>query len=378
MVYANLTSTRLLSESPHAIASAASALSNPFWQNLLKLLPQLERTFYEQNTKLIGEQSVWNRKDIVMANGKPFDRKTSSTSLAALTTISSFLSAKTNVLMNREEAAKLIGEGNLGTWNELVESITTHLTSKNLTWYSVNHPDPGPRHLGWSRIITETYKAKKYNNLLTASKHSKGRNSNEQSWLLTGFTNYSDTRWNSIYRNQGKLRCNLRVKYEEWRIIWGRQELNRYKDKYAPLKDGNSTACSYCRTRVEDETHLYIDCRILDEFWQSARAWFSKNIRVAPPLALSGYRLFGMEKEPPNDLNNIFYRCVRYSIYSQRRKTVVPCLKTFVALVRDELKAKYAGNRFQKYASSPTEAAAILWMKKELGWTQTISERMPS
>ena len=148
----NLTSTRLLSESPHTIASAASALSNPFWQNLLKLLPQLERTFYEQNTKLIGEQSVWNRKDIVMANGKPFDRKTSSTSLAALTTISSFLSAKTNVLMNREEAAKLIGEGNLGTWNELVESITSHLTSKNLTWYSVNHPDPGPRHLGWSRI----------------------------------------------------------------------------------------------------------------------------------------------------------------------------------------------------------------------------------
>ena len=374
----NLTSTRLLSESPHTIASAASALSNPFWQNLLKLLPQLERTFYDQNPKLIGEHPVWNRKDIVMANGKPFDRKTSSTSLVAFTTFSAFISETTNVLMSREEAAEKLGEGNLGTWNELAESITAQLISRGLTWYSVNHPDPGPRHLGWSRIVTESYKARKYYTLLTASKHSKGRNSNEKGWVLKDLTNYSVTRWNSVYRNQGTLRCNLRVKYEEWRIIWGRQELNRYKDKYAPLKDGNSTACSYCRDGVEDEIHLYNDCRVLDEFWHSAQIWFSNNFGVVPTLALRGYRLFGMEKEPSNDLNNIFYRCVRYSIYFQRKKTVLPSLKFLVALVRDELKIKYAGTRRQKYASCPTEAAAISWLKKEMGWTQTIPERMPT
>ena len=59
-------------------------------------------------------------------------------------------------------------------------------------------------------------------------------------------------------------------------------------------------------------------------------------------------------------------------------KTVLPCLKFFVALVRDELKIKYAGTRRQKYASCPTEAAAIYWLKKEMGWTQTIPERMPT
>ena len=46
--------------------------------------------------------------------------------------------------------------------------------------------------------------------------------------------------------NLSRLKCSKRVKYEEWRIVWGRQELNRYKDKYVLLKSGNSVACSYC------------------------------------------------------------------------------------------------------------------------------------
>ena len=128
-----------------------------------------------------------------------------------------------------------------------------------------------------------------------------------------------------MYRNQGKLRCKLRIKYEEWRIIWGRQELNRYKDKYAPLKGGNSTRCSYCRDAVED--HLYIECGILEDFWHTAKTWFTNNFGVVPILTLRGYRLFGMEKEPPNDLLNIFYRSVRYSIYFQRKKSLIPSLK---------------------------------------------------
>ena len=46
--------------------------------------------------------------------------------------------------------------------------------------------------------------------------------------------------------------------------------------------------------------------------------------------------------------------------------------------VRDELKLKYAGTRFQKYASCPIEASAQFWMRKEMGWTQSIPERMPT
>ena len=160
-------------------------------------------------------------------------------------------------------------------------------------------------------------------------------------------------------------------------VIRARQELNRYKDRYTILKGGHSTAYSYCRSEVEDEQHLYNDCRIVDEFWQKARNWYSLNFKVAPTLALRGLHLFGMEKEPPNDLHNIFYRCVRYCVYSNRKKSVLPSLKYFVTLVRDELKTKYLGLRFQKYASCPLEAAAVHWLRTEMGWTQTIPERIP-
>ena len=57
---------------------------------------------------------------------------------------------------------------------------------------------------------------------------------------------------------------------------------------------------------------------------------------------MNGPRLFGLENEPPDDLHNIFYRCVRYCTFSGRKRTMVPSVKFFVALVRDELKLKYA------------------------------------
>ena len=47
------------------------------------------------------------------------------------------------------------------------------------------------------------------------------------------------------------------------------------------------------------------------------------------------------------------------------------------APLRDKLKLKYEGTRFQKYASCPIEASAQFWMRQEMGWTQTLPERMP-
>ena len=218
--------------------------------------------------------------------------------------------------------------------------------------------------------------ARKYYPLLSTPQGPRPRNSNERVWSNAGLTTYNATRWDNLYRNQSRLKCNLRVKYEEFRILWGRQELNRYKDKYAILKSGNSVACSYCHLVTETEMHLYVDCDVTDEFWHSAKWWFSQVFRVAPSLLLKGPRLFGLEKEPPTDLSNIFYRCARYCIYNGRNKTITPSLRFFITLVRDELKEKYKGTKFKRYAASPDEAAAITWMKAEMGWTQTLPEKL--
>ena len=82
----------------------------------------------------------------------------------------------------------------------------------------------------------------------------------------------------------------------------------------------------------------------MGEFWQQAKDWYSLAFGVSHTLILTGPRLFGLAKEPPLDLLNVFYRCIRYSIYNDRRETHLSSLKYIITLFRDELKLEYQGN----------------------------------
>ena len=364
-----LTVTRLLQEGPESIAKAASSISNPFWQAVLKRLPQLERTFYNNSLKCVGERVIWDNLDFQF-DGKPLKRNFNNRIFTrSFNLISDFISPETKVLMSEEEVKALLGERLIPGWNRVVGSLTTYLTSKDLTWHSVDQSETGPKHLGWSRMVSECFKAKKFYSLLMTRPPDYPRNSSEKTWLDAGLTTYNQKRWDSLYRNQAKLRCGLRVKYEEFRILWGRQELNHYKSRYASLQGGNSTACSYCNQNIETEMHLYVDCPITQCFWVAARRWFNNYIGVAPTIVLKGPRLFGLEKEPPNDLSNIFYRSVRYCIYTNRKKTAIPSVECMTSLVKDELKLKYSGKKILAFAERQEEQKAIWWLNEQMGWS---------
>ena len=364
-----LTVTRLLQEGPESIAKAASSISNPFWQAVLKRLPQLERTFYNNSLKCVGERVIWDNLDFQF-DGKPLKRNFNNRIFTrSFNLISDFISPETKVLMSEEEVKALLGERLIPGWNRVVGSLTTYLTSKDLTWHSVDQSETGPKHLGWSRMVSECFKAKKFYSLLMTRPPDYPRNSSEKTWLDAGLTTYNQKRWDSLYRNQAKLRCGLRVKYEEFRILWGRQELNHYKSRYASLQGGNSTACSYCNQDIETEMHLYVDCLITQYFWVAARRWFNNYIGVAPTIVLKGPRLFGLEKEPPNDLSNIFYRSARYCIYTNRKKTAIPSVECMTSLVKDELKLKYSGKKILAFAERKEEQKAIWWLNEQMGWS---------
>jgi len=79
--------------------------------------------------------------------------------------------------------------------------------------------------------------------------------------------------------------------------------------------------------------------------------------------------LFGLEKEQPQDLFNIFYRSVRYCIFKNRKKTFTPSLKYFITLVKDELRLKYNKNKILRYKTQ--EAKAVAWLSAQMGWTGT-------
>ena len=44
------------------------------------------------------------------------------------------------------------------------------------------------------------------------------------------------------------MKANFRVKFEEFRILWFRQELRKYKQYYAIDENDRFQMCSYCKT----------------------------------------------------------------------------------------------------------------------------------
>ena len=215
------------------------------------------------------------------------------------------------------------------------------------------------------RILLECQKSKHFYPLLQPS--SSSRNPNEQAYSNRGL-NLSESRWNKFYGNQGLLRCNLRVKYEEYRILWGRQELNRDRAKYSHREGETDTMCSYCSQEEETEVHLYTNCMVTNVFWKKAAQWYEQTFHVKVPLGLKIPRILGMDNERSSDLCNIFYRNSRYCIYFNRRKSLIPSLEYFVTLVKDELKRKYSGSRLAKHSQNQAETAAIHWLQSQMGW----------
>jgi len=328
----------------------------------------LESAFYEsKTTSVIEERVVWDNMAF-QQNGLPFSRKANAITLTRnFNCIKNFISPTTNVLMEEQEVRNSLKGSQLQVWNQMVASITNYLLSKDLTWYDIGNSGSGPQHWGWSRLVLENGKSRKFYSLLMKKPPEAPRNPNEQKWRDNGLTTMTSERFDKFYRRLGKLRCGLRVKWQEFRIIWGRQELNRYKAIYNNPED-SITTCSYCGHYTEDEKHLYIDCHNTEAFWEDAYEWYECAFGVAPPLLLNGPRLFGMENEPPDDLLNIFYRCVRYTIYMGRKRVFYPELGLFTSLVKDELKFKYSGNRILKHADKPSEQRAIAWMRIQMGW----------
>ena len=182
-----------------------------------------------------------------------------------------------------------------------------------------------------------------------------------------GVIHMTDARWDAVYKNFSRLRTNLRVKFQEFRIIWARQELLKYRTLYCREGEDPLPYCSYCQVDIETELHLYVECGQMEQFWNEAATWFKINIGIKPPLGLKVNRLFGQEKEKPDDLCNIFYRSVRYAIYKNRKFALGPTIEALEELLVDELDRKYKNDKWRKYEENPSEYRAIHWMRTKKG-----------
>ena len=363
----NLTCSTMVEESPEAIAEASKKLKNEFWSHIWQKLPQLvnahNRLTWEPH--FLAEKLIWGTSSFLTEAGEPLNAKNFQPKVVKL-----FRTVGDCVLemkVNEEKVTQLNSQKEIDQFHEILGAIDRHVVKINRNFLHISRSNEGPHHIGWSRLLSGMKKSREVYRLIQLDKQDgEPRNENEVKWSReTEIQTMTDSRWDSVYRNIGRLRCNLRIKYEEWRIAWGRQELNRYKVHY-PGCDLLSTKCSYCHHAMETEFHLYTECAILASFWDEARKWTFITWGICPPLNLKCARLFGMEKERPDDLLNIFYRNVRYAIFRGRETRCYPSFQLLEGLMLDDLKRKYAGGKLLKYSEVAEESDAIRWYKKQL------------
>ena len=169
----------------------------------------------------------------------------------------------------RERDKKVLALSNRGLaqLKEVISAIGEYMLKIRKTFNCITRNSHGPHHLGWSRLMSEIHRSRAAFQLIQDNKHrSETRNENEAKWkLVPACHTMTSKRWDRVYKNISSMRCNLRIKYEEWRIAWGRQELNRDRAHYMGFTSRN-TCCSYCNGSIESELHLYTQCSSIEYF----------------------------------------------------------------------------------------------------------------
>ena len=362
----SLNCSNLVVTSPQQIAEASKKLTNKFWAPIWEQLPIINNSYNHKykESQYLSERLLWGTPSFTDEAGNPLNpRNFEKEVVEAFKVVGDCID---NGMANNETIHSLSEKGQ-GQFIDILSAITRHLIHTKRTWKDICKSPQGPYHTGWSRMLCGMKKSKDVCRLVQYEKHEQGpRNENEAKWnQLADFQTMSETRWDKVYKNLSKVKCNLRIKYQEWRIAWGRQELNRERVHY---QGGNLQVakCSYCNLDIETEYHLYIECEVTEEFWRKARDWVFRKWAVLPPLSLKCSKIFGMENEKPDDLLNIFYRNVRYTIFKGRETRHQPCFKLLEELLLEELKRKYTGEKSKKYEGNPEEHLAINWYRQKL------------
>ena len=357
----------MVDESPLAIAEASKQISNRFWSPIWEKLPTLVNAHNKLTwePQFLAEKLLWGTSSFLNEAGDPLNTREFRPAVARLFRTVGDVVLKGEV--KEDKVKQLSSEIEIDQFKVLLGAIDCYLVKVKKTWLGITQSTHGPHHHGWSRLLTSLKRSREVYKLIQYDKHNGDtRNENEIKWLNeTTIQTMSESRWEHVYKNLSRLKCNLRIKYEEWRIAWGRQELNRDKIHY-PGCSTQSTKCSYCTSSVETEVHLYTSCEALANFWGEARKWTFLNLGVCAPLNLKCNRIFGMEKEKPDDLLNVFYRNARYAIYRNRETSHPPNLDLFEDLMLDDLRRKYAGKRIEKYKNDLEEQPAIGWFQRKL------------
>ena len=367
----------LTSITPRKIGTHAGNISNPFWRKIWNNLQGYTESYLTSSAteESLIEHVIWDSKLLTTESGSPLDKR------HFQRPVSLFMETIGNVVRYDIDHTICAATDRLdeitSVWPDqichnqvlsLVKVVVPFLERMNLKepiYEALSGVKmPTVPHIGWSRYSHEIQKSREIRLAVTkAQVLTSKRQKWEDKWLEKGIRFMTPARWDNLYERNSHLKCNARIKWEEYRISIGRQELNWLYAKYQPHGNPILSLCSFCRTEEEDEIHLYTRCYMINEYWAESRLWYFTILGCKPPLRTSGPKIFGFEAEPWNSLENIFYRSVRYAVFKARHSRTPPDLTTLRGLVFDELERKYSHNKHLRYEES--EQVAISWYLRQ-------------
>ena len=361
-----LNTQTLLETGLHTIKGKCKKI--PFWSDVYKALSEVNKGFYEGMIHVTGELPLYGNSCFT-ENGEPLDRTT-----FTKTTTSEYSVCKDvlNLSENNQELAPEsqgleISPRDRGDQERLKRSVLNYLKDNGADWKDVTKDKTGPSHTGWSRLATTGKKSRIFYDLLR-EKDNCGRNDCERDWKEQGITFQDEKTWDKIYRLHAKTKTNSRIKFEEYRVIWSRQELRKNKELYALEGEDTDPNCSYCKRHKETELHIYTQCTATQRFWNEAATWFRQNIDERLPRVIQDKpKIFGYWNERPDDNSNIFLRSARYTIFRGRKSGTIYTLKAFKSTLADELSYKYKGTKWKKYEKDVNEMRSLCFYRREKG-----------
>ena len=118
----------------------------------------------------------------------------------------------------RDEKVPALSNRGLAQLKEIISAIGEYMLKIRKTFTCITRNSHGPYHLGWSRLMSEIHNSRSAFQLIQHNKH-KSEMRNEAKWkLLPAVQTMTSLGWDRVYKNIRSMRCNLRIKYEEWRI----------------------------------------------------------------------------------------------------------------------------------------------------------------
>ena len=133
--------------------------------------------------------------------------------------------------------------------------------------------------------------------------------------------------WNKVYTTLHTLTKDTHLKWFQYRLQNRILATNTYLTKIG-IK--NSESCSFCNTQRETLKHLFYECDIVKNFWDSVKDWFNLKIpQHTFPNLTPAETIFGLTNTQDAEIINWIILVAKKYVYYNRIKNSVPCIQVF-------------------------------------------------